>query len=80
MRVVGRLLGLRRRRGEHPPRGQLIDPIDGMPVGDLCQDILEVCLGIYAVELCGLHQCIDGYTALAKCRWLELSPTHPLRC
>ena len=50
MRIVGRLLGLRRRRGEHPPRGQLIDPIDGMPVGDLCQDILEVCLGIYAVE------------------------------
>ena len=67
MRVVGRLLGLRRRRGEHPPRGQLIDPIDGMPVGDLCQDILEVCLGIYAVELCGLHQCIDGCCTITAC-------------
>ena len=53
--------------GKHPPRRQLIDPIDGMPVGDLCQDILKVGLGIYAVELCGLHQCIDGCCTITAC-------------
>jgi hypothetical protein len=50
--------------GEHPPRRQLV-PIDGMPSGNFCQDTLEVCLGIYAVELCRLHESIDGSSTIA---------------
>jgi hypothetical protein len=36
-----------------------------MPFGNVCQDTLEVCLGIYTVELCRLHECIDGSGTLA---------------
>ena len=37
----------------------------GMPFGNVRQDTLEVCLGIYAVELCRLHECIDGSGTVA---------------
>ena len=67
VRADCRLLRLCCGSGEHPPRRQLVDPIDRMPCGNVCQDSLEVCLGICAScsELCRLHECIDGSGTLA---------------
>jgi hypothetical protein len=46
-------------------RHQLVDPVDGMPLGDPCQDLLEVGLRVDAVELRRSHERVDGRCPLA---------------
>ena len=55
-----RLLGGRR---AHLPGHQLVDPVDRMTLGDLCQGIVEIGFRVDAVELCRLNEGVYGCRA-----------------
>jgi hypothetical protein len=49
----------------HLPGQQLIEFVDGMAVGDLCQGILEIGFRVHAIELCRLNDGVYGSCPIA---------------
>src|SRR5215831_16890332 len=46
------------------PRHQLVDLVDRMTLGDLCQRILEIGFRVHTVELCRLNNGVYGRCAI----------------
>src|ERR1700694_5400121 len=51
----------------HLPRHQLVDLVDRMAFGDLCQRILEIGFRVHTVELCRLNDGVYDCCAITAC-------------
>ncbi len=76
--VLARRSGLDVTRGLPSPRQQPVDPIDWVPADHARQDVVEIGVGLDAIQLTGLderaHRCPTGSPAIAAGKEMILAP------